>query len=154
MFDAQIRRLFAAYPEIYLACHRRHVRDDVSGALVTAHQASLLDHLDIEKPTTFSKLAEHLGIGRSAISIQVDRLVRRGYVRRRAVLGDGRKVSLTLTAAGNRIKKHNTVLDPTLVQAMFALMQESELETALRGIELLAKYAAILKRRRARRREA
>jgi hypothetical protein len=52
-----------AYPAIYLACHRRHIRDDESGAVVTAHQASVLDHLDIRKPTTLSRLAEHLGIG-------------------------------------------------------------------------------------------
>ena len=65
-FDAEIRRLFDAYPAIYLACHRRHVRDDETGALVTAHQAGILDHLDVKKPLTLSNLAEHLGIGRTS----------------------------------------------------------------------------------------
>jgi DNA-binding MarR family transcriptional regulator len=154
MFDAQIRRLLDAYPAIYLACHRRHVRDDERGALVTAHQASVLDHLDIRKPMTLSNLAEHMGIGRSAMSIEVNQLVRRGYVQRSAVRGDGRKVGLTLTDAGNRVKRQNTVLDPELVRAMFASMPESELTSALEGIERLAKYAAMLTRRRARRRNA
>jgi DNA-binding MarR family transcriptional regulator len=152
MFDAQTRRLSLAYPAIYLACHRRHIRDDESGALVTAHQATVMDHLDIQKPTTISNLAEHLGIGRSAMSIQVNHLVRRGYVRRRAVPGDRRRVGLTLTDAGNRIKKQNTVLDPDLVGVVFASMPEFELESALQGIEQLAKYAVMLNRRRARRR--
>jgi DNA-binding MarR family transcriptional regulator len=152
MFDAQTRRLSLAYPAIYLACHRRHIRDDESGALVTAHQATVMDHLDIQKPTTISNLAEHLGIGRSAMSIQVNQLVRRGYVRRRAVPGDRRRVGLTLTDAGNRIKKQNTVLDPDLVGLVFASMPEFELELALQGIEQLAKYAVMLNRRRARRR--
>jgi DNA-binding MarR family transcriptional regulator len=152
MFDAQTRRLSLAYPAIYLACHRRHIRDDESGALVTAHQATVMDHLDIQKPTTISNLAEHLGIGRSAMSIQVNQLVRRGYVRRRAVPGDRRRVGLTLTDAGNRIKKQNTVLDPDLVGVVFASMPEFELELALQGIEQLAKYAVMLNRRRARRR--
>jgi len=152
MFDAQIRRLLDAYPAIYLACHRRHVRDDESGAVVTAHQASILDHLDSRNPTTLSNLAEHLGIGRSAMSIQVNHLVRKGYVQRGPVRGDGRKVSLTLTDAGSRVKKQNTVLDPELVRAMFALMPGSQLETALEGIERLAKYATMLTRRSARRR--
>jgi MarR family transcriptional regulator, organic hydroperoxide resistance regulator len=152
MFDAQTRRLSLAYPAIYLACHRRHIRDDESGALVTAHQATVMDHLDIQKPTTISNLAEHLGIGRSAMSIQVNQLVRRGYVRRRAVPGDRRRVGLTLTDAGNRIKKENTVLDPDLVGVVFASMPEFELESALQGIEQLAKYAVMLNRRRARRR--
>jgi MarR family transcriptional regulator, organic hydroperoxide resistance regulator len=152
MFEAQIRRLFDAYPAIYLACHRRHVRDDPSGAIVTAHQASILDHLDAHKPTTLSKLAEHLGIGRSAMSIQVNQLAHRGYIRRSAVRGDGRKIGLTLTEAGNRVKRQNTVLDPDLVRAMFASMPESELATALEGIKRLAQYAGLMTRRSARRR--
>jgi DNA-binding MarR family transcriptional regulator len=151
MFIQEIKRLFDAYPAIYLACHRRHVRDDESGAVVTAHQASILDHLDVQKATTASKLAEHLGIGRSAMSIQVNRLVRKGYVRRTAMDGDGRKVGLLLTPAGSRIQRYNTVLDPELVRAMFAGMTKAELERALEGIELLAKYATILTRRKQRR---
>ena len=150
MFDAKIRRLFDAYPAIYLACHRRHIRDDETGAVVTAHQASLLDHLDLHKPTTLSSLAEHLGVGRSAMSIQVNKLVRKGYVRRRPVPGDARKTGLILTEAGNKITKQNTVLDPDRVKAMFGLMPESELELALQGVERLARYAAILTRRDAR----
>lgn len=154
MFDAQIRRLFDAYPAIYLACHRRHIRDEESGSVVTAHQASVLDHLDAQRLMTLSKLAEHLGIGRSAMSIQVNQLVRKGYVQRGAVRGDGRKVGLTLTDLGNRVKRQNTVLDPDLVRAMFASMPELELESALEGIERLARYATILTRRSARRRNA
>ena len=129
---------------------RRHIRDDESGAVVTAHQASILDHLDVQKPMTLSKLAEHLGIGRSAMSIQVSQLVRRGYIRRRAIRGDARKTGLTITAAGNSVKKQNTVLDPDLVRSLFASMPEAELESGLRGIERLARYAAMLTRRNAR----
>ncbi len=151
MFEAEIRRLLSAYPTIYIACHRRHVRDDDSGVIVTSHQASILDHLDIQQPTTLSRLAEHLGIGRSAMSIQADRLVRRGYIRRSTVRGDDRKVGLTLTAAGNRIKKQNTVLDPDLVRSLLASMPKSGLELALQGIEQLAKYAALQTRRKSRR---
>jgi MarR family transcriptional regulator, organic hydroperoxide resistance regulator len=154
MFDAQVRRIQEAYPAIYLACHRRHVRDDETGAVVTAHQASILDHLDVRKATTLVKLADHLGIGRSAMSIQVKKLVRRGYVQRKAVREDSRKVGLTLTAAGNRLKNENTVLDPELVRAMLGLMPDAELRPALDGIERLAKYARILAQRRARRRNA
>lgn len=149
-FDTKIGRLLNAYPAIYLACHRRHIRDDETGAVVTAHQASILDHLDHQKPTTVSKLAEHLGIGRSAMSIQISNLVRKGYIWRRTIPGDTRKTGLTLTDAGNKVKKQNTVLDPERLKAMFALMPDAELEPALQGIERLAKYATMLTRRSAR----
>lgn len=99
---------------------------------MTAHQASILDHLDLQQPTTLSTLAEHLGIGRSAMSIQVNKLVRKGYMRRRPIPGDARKTGLTLTDAGNKIKKQNTVLDPDRVKAMFALMPALGARTVIR----------------------
>jgi DNA-binding MarR family transcriptional regulator len=86
------------------------------------------------------------------MSIQVNQLVRKGYIRRSAMRGDGREIGLTLTEAGNRVKKQNTVLDPDLVRAMFASMPESELASALAGIERLARYAAMMTKRNARRR--
>jgi hypothetical protein len=55
--DPRIRRLLDAYPAIFLACHRRHLREDETGKVITAHQASVLDHLHATRPTRPSKLA-------------------------------------------------------------------------------------------------
>ena len=148
--DPRIKRLLDAYPAIFLACHRRHVRDDETGRSITAHQASLLDHLHATRTTKPSKLAEHLGVSRSTMSITVKRLVRGGYIRSSREKGDARCVSLTLTPAGARVQEQNTVLDPELVKKMFRSMPARELETALSGIEQLAKYARILLRQRKR----
>jgi len=150
MLDTGIRRLLDAYPAIFLACHRQHVREDEAGTAVTEHQASVLDHLHATHPMTLSKLAEHMGVGRSAMSITVKRLVRRGYIKTSRDKGDARRVGLTLTPAGVRVKEQNTILDPELVRKMFRLMPAGELETALQGIERLAKHARILLRQRKR----
>ncbi|MGA2421269.1 MAG: MarR family winged helix-turn-helix transcriptional regulator [Candidatus Acidiferrum sp.] len=139
-----------AYPAIFLACHRRHVRDDESGRVITAHQTSVLDHLHATRPTKSSQLAEHLGVSRSTMSITVKRLARSGYVRMTRDKQDARCVGLTLTAAGSRVQEQNTVLDPELVKKMFRVMPAGELETALQGIEHLAKYAKIVLRERKR----
>jgi DNA-binding MarR family transcriptional regulator len=153
MLDPRIRRLLDAYPAIFLACHRQHVREDESGRTVTEHQASILDHLHASRATTLSKLAEHMGVSRSTMSITVARLVRRGYISRRRDKNDGRCVDLTLTPAGARIKEQNTILDPELVKKMFHLMRAKELDDALEGIECLAKYAGIVLRWRKRERD-
>jgi len=153
MLDPRIRRLFDAYPAIYLACHRRHVRDDASGKLVTQHQASVLDHLHATRPTTLSKLADHTGVGRSSMSLMVAKLARRGYIARKRGESDGRSIHLTLTPAGARIKEHNTVLDADLVKELFRSMPPKDLQSALQGIELLAKHANILLRQRKRSRD-
>lgn len=151
MLDPQVRRLLDAYPAIFLACHRRHIRDDATGRSLTEHQASVLDHLDATRPTPMLKLAEHMGVGASAISIMVARLVSRGFIMRRRDPRDGRSVLLTLSPAGQRVKDQNTVLDPQLVAQMFRLMAPGDLEAALHGLEQLAARAQVLLRRRHRR---
>ncbi len=143
----------AAYPTIYLACHRDHTRADEAGNSLTENQASVLDHLDAVRPTTLSKLAEHMGVGRSTMSTTIARLVRGGYVSRKIDGQDRRKAGLTLTAAGKRIQEQNTVLNPVLVRQMLRMMGPEEADRALAGIERLGQAAAILLKRRKRERD-
>jgi DNA-binding MarR family transcriptional regulator len=150
MLENNVGRLLAAYPTIYLACHRDHMRADEKGNPLTENQASVLDHLDTTRPTTLSKLAEHMGVGRSTMSTTVTRLVRGGYIVRRPDKQDRRSVALTLSTTGERIQEQNTVLNPQLVRQMFKMMEAAEAERALAGMECLAKYAAILLKRRKR----
>ena len=150
MYETQIRRLLDAYPAIFLAAHRQHVRSDERGGSVSERQASVLDHLDDRRGTTLSKLAEHMGVGRSAMSIMVSQLVRGGYVVRARDDKDGRCVALKLTWRGARLKGQNAVLEHDLLKSMFRMMLAAELESALQGVESFAKYARILLRRRKR----
>ena len=80
--SAAVDRLLDAYPRIYFACHTRHVRDPQTQRLLSRHQASVLDHLDEVEPTTLMDLARHMGVTPGTMSIAIDRLERKGYVRR------------------------------------------------------------------------
>ncbi len=140
----------AAYPTVYLACHREHVHADEQGKPITEHQAGVLDHLDVARPTTPSRLADHMGVSRSTMSSTISRLEHAGLVVRQPAGSDRRSIGLTLTPAGKRIQDQNTVLNPTLVHQIFTLMPAKEADSALAGIESLAKYAAILLKRRKR----
>ena len=150
MFEIEVKRLLAAYPTIYLACHREHTRSDEAGKSLTENQASVLDHLDSTRPTTLTRLAEHMGVGRSTMSTTVARLVHGGYIARKRDPRDKRSIGLTLTASGKRIQAQNSVLNPQLARQMFKLMDPNEAETALAGLEILARYAAVLLKRRKR----
>jgi DNA-binding MarR family transcriptional regulator len=150
MLNLQIKRIMDAYPIIYLACHRRHVRGDGEGKTVSQHQASILSHLDISRPQNLSKLAEHMGVSRSTMSINVGRLITRGYVQSHADGSDRRRIGLTLTRKGQTVKEQNTVLDPELLKMMVGSIPAADLESALAGIECLAKYAGIMLKRRKR----
>jgi hypothetical protein len=51
------------------------------------------------------------------------------------------------------VKEQNTVLDPDLLKAMLRFIPAVELAPALKGMECLARYAAILLRQRKRARD-
>lgn len=129
------------YPRIYFACHRRHVRDSAAQTVLSAHQASVLDHLDDVEGTSLLDLARHMGVTPSTMSLTVDRLERGGYVTRARSKEDKRRVDLRLTASGVRIKRQQKVLEPELVAAMLARLDPARRQAALRGLELLAEAA-------------
>jgi DNA-binding MarR family transcriptional regulator len=129
------------YPKIFFACHTRHRRDPQSKRLLSAHQGSILDHLDHVEPTGLADLARHMGVTASTMSLSVDRLERRGFVRRQRDPRDGRRVGLRLTAAGVRVKEAQSVLEPERVRGMLAQLGEADRAAALRGLALLARAA-------------
>lgn len=132
------------YPRIYFACHTRHVRDHQSGATLSNHQASILDHLDEVEPTSLLELARHMGVTASTMSLTIDRLERGGYVVRERDSKDGRRVSLRLTSSGVRIKSEKTVLDRQLVAAMLQRLSARDRNHAIAGLHLLASAASEL----------
>lgn len=138
------REVLQNYPRIFFACHTRHRRDPATRRQISAHQGSILDHLDDVEATSLMDLARHMGVTASTMSLNVERLVRAGYVTRSRDAKDGRRLNLRLTAAGVRVKEAQSVLEPERVQAMVALLAEKERAAALRGLALLARAAGEL----------
>jgi DNA-binding MarR family transcriptional regulator len=135
------RTLMELYPKLFLACHRRHVVDHAARQVVSEHQASILDHLDELHGMSLSRLAAHTGVTLSTMSINVERLVQRGYIARERSETDRRQVLLRLTPAGARIKEARQVLDEECLQAVVARLSDAERETAVEGLRLLARAA-------------
>lgn len=141
-------RLMRAYPLLYLACHRRHTLSDEGGRRLTAQQAIVLDHIDERHAPRVSDLAAHMDVTEATMSIHLSRLERAGYIRRQRALTDKRRVLLLLTAKGKRTKSENSVFDPALVREMLRLVSPNELDAALAGLEILARAAEIMMRKR------
>ena len=144
MAAEEVETVLRCYPQIFFACHRRHVRDEQSRKVVSAHQASVLDHLDDVDGTSLLDLSRHMGVTPSTMSLTVDRLERGGYVTRERSKEDKRRVDLRLTPSGVRIKRLDKVLEPELVAAMLAHLEEQKRRHALRGLELLAEAAGAM----------
>ncbi|HLJ45947.1 MAG TPA: MarR family winged helix-turn-helix transcriptional regulator [Bryobacteraceae bacterium] len=136
-----VAQVMTLYPRIYFACHTRHVRDESTGQVISAHQASILDHLDEIEPTSLAALAAHMGVTLSTMSLTVDRLVRAGYVTRSRDAQDGRRIGLRLTGEGVVLKSQKTVLDPRLVEDLLDQLPPADCERAVEGLALLARAA-------------
>jgi len=134
-----VRQVMELYPRIYFACHTRHVRDPKTSRLLSAHQASILDHLDEREPLALLDLARHMGVTASTMSLQIEQLVRRGYVSRERASEDGRRLQLRITEAGVRVREAKSVLDPARVRAMLERLTPAELAAGIRGLQVLAR---------------
>jgi DNA-binding MarR family transcriptional regulator len=158
MLRTAVATVLDCYPKIFFACHRRHVRDERGKGkgderrVLSAHQASVLDHLDAVTPTHLHQLAGHMDVTPSTMSLMIDRLERGGYVVRSRDAHDARRINLRLTKAGLRIKQQQKVLDPALVGAMLRYLQPAERAAALAGLQSLARAAsAVVADRQSRR---
>src|SRR5262245_11140292 len=100
MTSRLVRCIQRYYPQIYLACHVDHVRTKSNRYHLSAHDSSLLAHLDEAAPTLAGDLARHLGISNSTLSAALKRLEALGYLARKPRPRDRRQIELRLTTAG------------------------------------------------------
>ncbi len=129
------------YPRIFFACHTRHVRDPKTRRIMSAHQVSILDHLDPVEPTSLMDLAQHMGVTPSTMSLSIDRLERYAYVVRGRDPRDRRRSALLVSAAGERLRAAQSVLEPVRVAGMLAVLSREKLACALEGLALLGRAA-------------
>lgn len=85
---------------------------------LTHQQLRTLCSLDAIEPVCVTALAERMGIKKSATSIMVSRLVRRGFAWKVRADEDRRIVLVRLTPAGERVKEAPSAVDIERVQKM------------------------------------
>lgn len=141
--NRDVRLVQVAYPQIYFACHTRHIRRASTATRLSAADSTLLAHLDEERATRPTALAKHLGVAASTLSAAIARLAKLGYVAHGKAAGDGRAVDLRLTSKGAAAMQASSVLDSALVTKMLHQLSSSERQRALEGIGLLAKGARL-----------
>ena len=142
MIDKDILAVQRAYPKIYLACHSDHVRSSSTTWRLSAHDSSILAHLDPEKGMAPRDLQRHLGVAASSLSASLKRLEHLGYVSNEASSADRRRREVRLTTAGVEAMQGTSVLDRERLRQLLEALSDDERQSAIRGLELLA-YAAM-----------
>lgn len=141
--EKDVAAVLEHHARIYFACHSRAAREPQSGDVLSSHQATILDHLSITDATSLSELAALMGVTPSTMSLATERLVAGGFVRRTRDRSDKRRLRLVLTAKGQRVREARSLLDPVRVSAVLRRLSEVDRTRALRGLELLARAAAV-----------
>jgi MarR family transcriptional regulator, organic hydroperoxide resistance regulator len=139
--NRDVRLVQVAYPQIYFACHTRHVRRASTATQLSATDSTLLAHLDEERSVRATAMARHLGLAASTLSAAIARLAKLGYVIQRRDSRDGRAVDLLLSTKGAAAMQASSVLESGRVMAMLARLTAAERKRALDGLGLLAKAA-------------
>ncbi len=139
--NRDVRMVQVAYPQIYFACHTRHVRRASTTAQLSATDSTLLAHLDEDEPVRATALAKHLGLAASTMSAAIARLATLGYVIQQRDGTDRRAVQLRLSAKGASAMQASSVLESARVKKMLAHLTPAERKSALAGLSLLGKAA-------------
>lgn len=139
--NRDVRLVQVAYPQIYFACHTRHVRRASTATQLSATDSTLLAHLDEEHAVRATALAKHLGLAASTLSAAIARLAALDYVVQRRGSDDGRAVDLLLSSKGAAAMQASSVLESARVKKMLGNLTASERKHALGGLALLAKAA-------------
>lgn len=95
---------------------------------------------------TAGDIVEVRGIKANLVSVNVDRLVREGYLRREAIAGDRRKTALVLTPLAEPIVARGRALQRDFFARLFAHTDEAMREAFFHTLEVMnADLDAILK---------
>ena len=136
-----VQKIVDLVPRILYACRRLDARTLSTGRSLSPQQALILDQLDPDVPTSLQALAAQMNVTAPTMSVAIGRLVREGYVRRDRDEIDGRRLDLTLSPAGARVRKATSSLDPRRVAALLGRLSAADRDSAVRGLTALAEAA-------------
>lgn len=120
------------------------VVDDEDGPDLSLRQLSALQMIKDDETTTLGDVARRLMVTPAVVTGLIDRLEKRGYVRRIASTGDRRRVHLGLTNAGREAasaSERNLIDEVSLKLKQFS---DSDLKTLEQGLSLLDRVVSEL----------
>jgi DNA-binding MarR family transcriptional regulator len=134
----QSRAFSSLFGEVFALFHRRIPKR----AGLTPESWAVLEHFRLAGPLTVTEAGRHMNRAQSVMSEIVDRLEKKGLLRRLRDERDRRRVLVWLTPEGqNRLARDAQVLDEDRLARALARMPLAERSRLLASIERLLKCA-------------
>ncbi len=127
-----------AYPRIWFACHVEHrTRGQPHDSGLTDRESGILAHVADEAGAGINaaQLADHLGIGKAALSQHLKRLQQLDMIETLTEDDDRRRKSIHLTAAGRRAVSANSPLDAARLRCLLDTMSVEDAASAVHGLQ-------------------
>jgi DNA-binding MarR family transcriptional regulator len=139
-----VQAIQLAYPRLWFACHIEHrTRGQPHDSGLTDREGGILAHIadETDAGVTAAELADHLGIGKAALSQHLKHLRQLGMIDSQTADGDRRRKSIRLTEAGRRAVSANSPLDAGRLHRLLDAMSIEDAASAVRGLQRLAEAA-------------
>ncbi|MCD8097760.1 MAG: MarR family transcriptional regulator [Lachnospiraceae bacterium] len=125
----------------------REIEDAERRALITGNYKDIsindmhiLEAIGVGKPKNMSAVAKAISVTVGTLTIAINNLVKKGYVRRVRSEEDKRVVLLSLTGKGHSAYESHVAFHKNMIQTVLEGFEESELDVLSRAFLKLRKY--------------
>lgn len=107
---------------------------------ITSNDMHVIEAIGMDAPKNMSSVAKELSVTVGTLTIAVNSLVKKGYVKRERSEQDRRVVFISLTELGERAYLHHEQFHKKMVQAMIATIPADEMTVLVEGLRNLEEF--------------
>ncbi|MCX4267955.1 MAG: MarR family transcriptional regulator [Lachnospiraceae bacterium] len=107
---------------------------------ITNNDMHVMEAIGMEKPKNMSSVAKELSVTVGTLTIAVNSLVKKGYVKRNRSERDRRVVYISLTELGERAYLHHEQFHKDMVAAMVTKIPVEQMEVLMMGLRNLEDF--------------
>lgn len=102
---------------------------------ITNNDMHIMDAIGIGEPKNMSTVAKSLDVTLGTLTIAVNSLVKKGYVKRERGEKDKRVVFISLLPKGRRAYEHHKKFHQDMIQAFLGELKEDEIEILIKALK-------------------
>lgn len=107
---------------------------------ITNNDMHVIEVIGMGEPKNMSGVAKELSVTVGTLTIAVNSLVKKGYVKRKRSEQDRRVVYISLTELGERAYLHHEQFHKDMVAAMVTAIPTDEMEVLMKGLRNLEEF--------------